>query len=115
MTKFLVDENVPESVLRLLSLQGIHVTQLGQRLTDTEIWEYARENGFTIVTRDADYFDRLTLYGTPPKVVWIRTGNLRLRALACLLQTAWPAVSSLLPTSDLVIIHTDRVEGLKFG
>ncbi len=42
---------------------------------DAAIWDYARLNAFTIVTLDADFFDLLSLYGPPPRVIWIRCGN----------------------------------------
>lgn len=55
----------------------MHVTDLGDQPTDDAIWIYARDNGWTILTKDTDYFDRLALEGAPPKIVWLRTGNLR--------------------------------------
>ncbi|MCO6491152.1 MAG: DUF5615 family PIN-like protein, partial [Phaeodactylibacter sp.] len=42
---------------------------------DVEIWEYAKKNGFTIVTKDVDFFDLGLLRGYPPKVIWLRCGN----------------------------------------
>lgn len=44
-------------------------------LTDRSIWNYAKEEYFTIVTFDADFYDLVTLYGHPPKVIWLRMGN----------------------------------------
>lgn len=43
--------------------------------TDHEIWEYARTNDFVIVTRDSDFHELSTLYGAPPKVIWLKTGK----------------------------------------
>lgn len=52
------------------------VKELGlENATDNHIWEYAKSNGFTIITFDADFYDLVTLYGHPPKVVWLRIGN----------------------------------------
>ena len=42
---------------------------------DPEIWNYARQNGFTLATKDVDYYERGTLLGHPPKVIWLRCGN----------------------------------------
>src|SRR6266404_6319101 len=39
------------------------------------VWDYAKENGFVIVSKDSDFHQRSFLYGHPPKVVWIRRGN----------------------------------------
>lgn len=42
---------------------------------DIDIWLFAQQNGFTIVTKDADFNDVTALRGAPPKVIWIRVGN----------------------------------------
>lgn len=42
---------------------------------DTTVWEYAKSNGFTIVTKDSDFNNLVTFFGFPPKVIWIRRGN----------------------------------------
>jgi predicted nuclease of predicted toxin-antitoxin system len=42
---------------------------------DREIWQYAKANDFVLVSQDADFADMATLYGPPPKVIWLRCGN----------------------------------------
>jgi predicted nuclease of predicted toxin-antitoxin system len=42
---------------------------------DRTVWEYARANGFAIVSKDEDFHQLSFLYGAPPKVVWVRLGN----------------------------------------
>jgi len=42
---------------------------------DRMVWEYARSNGFAIVSKDEDFHQLSFLYGAPPKVVWVRLGN----------------------------------------
>jgi len=46
-----------------------------ERVDDYTIWHYAKDNGFSIVTRDADFNERGLVYGYPPKIVWIKSGN----------------------------------------
>jgi len=46
-----------------------------QRADDAKIWEFAKSNGYTIVSKDSDFHQRSFLYGHPPKVVWLRLGN----------------------------------------
>ena len=43
---------------------------------DLEVWKFARENDFVIVTFDADFYDISMINGYPPRIIWIRTGNL---------------------------------------
>jgi predicted nuclease of predicted toxin-antitoxin system len=42
---------------------------------DGIIWEFAKVNGFTIVSQDSDFADMAALFGPPPKVIWLRCGN----------------------------------------
>jgi predicted nuclease of predicted toxin-antitoxin system len=42
---------------------------------DHAIWEHAKQQGFTVVTLDADYYDLSLLLGHPPKLIWLRCGN----------------------------------------
>jgi len=45
---------------------------------DNLIWEFAKENGFTITTKDSDFNEILLVNGFPPQVIWIRTGNCKI-------------------------------------
>ena len=45
------------------------------RALDTQVWDYARQLGFTIVTKDADYSELGEVWGFPPKVLWVKLGN----------------------------------------
>jgi predicted nuclease of predicted toxin-antitoxin system len=42
---------------------------------DHAIWEYAKANGFILVSQDVDFADMATFYGPPPKVIRLRCGN----------------------------------------
>jgi predicted nuclease of predicted toxin-antitoxin system len=46
-----------------------------------DIWQYAKTNGFILVSQDADFADMATLYGPPPKVIWLRCGNQPTKAI----------------------------------
>ena len=53
-----------------------HVFRLGlDRASDEVVWKFAQEQGFTLVSRDADFSEMSVLRGHPPKVIWIRRGN----------------------------------------
>jgi predicted nuclease of predicted toxin-antitoxin system len=45
------------------------------REDDRAIWNYAKANGFTIVSKDADFINLSFLYGAPPKVIYLELGN----------------------------------------
>lgn len=69
--------------------------------TDTEIWEFAKLNDFCIVTQDADFPERIRLYGSPPKVVWLRCGNAPTRRVEQLLRSGKEAIRELLIDYEL--------------
>ena len=70
--KLLLDENLsPRLTNRLASLfQGlIHVRDVGlKQADDREIWNWAKQNAYTVVTADADFVALGQRLGSPPKV-----------------------------------------------
>ena len=84
--KLLFDQNISFRILRLLpdtfaGCQHVKSVDLEDH-DDWDIWQYAKLNDFTIVTFDADFFDITLLKGFPPKIVWLRTGNLTTQDIA---------------------------------
>jgi predicted nuclease of predicted toxin-antitoxin system len=77
--KLRFDENLaPRLVAALADLYpgSVHLRDCGLRgASDTEVWQYALENGFAIVSKDSDFSQRSFLLGSPPKVIWLRIGN----------------------------------------
>ncbi len=77
--KLLLDQNISRKLVKDLTdlFPGSdHVYPLGLYTTsDEQIWNYALDNGCTIVTQDSDFNERSLLFGYPPKVIWLRTGN----------------------------------------
>jgi len=53
---------------------------------DRAVWDYAKANGFTLVSQDSDFADMAALYGPPPKVIWLRCGNQPSEAIEKLLR-----------------------------
>jgi predicted nuclease of predicted toxin-antitoxin system len=68
--------------------------------TDTDIWEFAKANNFCIVTQDADFAERSRLYGSPPKVVWLRCGNVPTNQVETLLCAGVGSIQELLSNPD---------------
>lgn len=42
---------------------------------DSAIWEFAKREGYAIVTKDADFVELSLMRGYPPKVVLLNLGN----------------------------------------
>ena len=88
--KLLFDENLAPVLVESLSdiyPQSAHVRDLGLKSSpDPVVWAHAARQGYTIVSKDADFRQRSFLYGHPPKVIWIRAGNCSTRRIAALLR-----------------------------
>ena len=52
-------------------VRNVNLPEADERM----VWEYARANGFAIVSKDEDFHQLSFLDGAPPKVVWVRLGN----------------------------------------
>jgi predicted nuclease of predicted toxin-antitoxin system len=90
--KLLLDQNISFRLVRLLSEYFPFVTHVKEEnltnASDLDIRKWADENGCLIVTYDDDFNKYNHLYGPPPKIIWIRKGNLSNDALAQLLINA---------------------------
>jgi len=77
--KLLFDQNLSQKLVARLADIFPHSSHVQfhnlTEIDDSEIWEFAKAQGFCIVTQDADFAERSRLYGAPPKVIWLRCGN----------------------------------------
>jgi len=79
--KLLLDANISWRLTSVLSEnfgECVHVnkTELPKPAKDTEIWNYAATNGYTIITRDSDFLHLFETKGFPPKIILMRVGNI---------------------------------------
>jgi len=105
--KLLFDHNLsPALVNRLQDLypNSNHVYRLGlDQIPDIEVWEYARKEGFLIVTKDADFSDICLLRGFPPKIIWIRRGNCKTADIEKILRSH---------NNDIEELNNDKIAGM---
>lgn len=114
MKRLLIDENLPFSLGVRLGLDYIHASQIAEQASDSLLWKWAREHDYVVLTRDTDFFDRLLRHGPPPKVIWIRLGNIRKNDLLRVIEARWPAIEQQILSHDLVEIYADHLEALTF-
>ena len=88
--KLLLDQNISYRLVK--KLESVfpdiqQVTSLGlTNKTDRTIWDFAKKQDFIIVTFDSDFYDLSLTEGHPPKIIWIKSGNLTTDHLADLLK-----------------------------
>ena len=77
--KLLLDQNLSFRLLEKLEPVYPGSTQVKfvslDQADDFAIWRFARDNGFTIVTQDSDFHELSLIYGSPPKIIWLKCGN----------------------------------------
>lgn len=77
--KLLLDHNLSPKLVRMLAgefADALHVMTLGMDSdSDIDIWNYARENDYAIVSKDKDFYQRSALLGVPPKVIHLTLRN----------------------------------------
>ena len=88
--KLLFDENLSPKLVELLAEEypgSVHLREAGLRgVSDDRVWEHARTEHYTIVSKDDDFRQRSFFEGAPPKVVWLQVGNAGTDAIAELLR-----------------------------
>lgn len=102
--KLLFDQNISFRIIKILSNhfpESAQVRDLSlEGATDREIWQFAKQNSYVVVSFDADFNDFSNLYGHPPKIIWLRTGNTKTLYIANLL----------IQKGDLIKTFLDDVE-----
>lgn len=88
--KLLFDQNLswrlPQKLADLYP-DSQHIREVGlTESQDVDIWNYAKANGFMIVSKDMDFQQRSLLFGHPPKVVRLRVGNCTVQMIEDLLR-----------------------------
>ena len=112
MKGFLLDSNLPSRIAFTPTLPVTHADVLGKSPTDTELWEYARVRDLAIVSKDADFSERIVTTSPPPRVVHLRFGNLRRRDFHQFLARVWPRIEYLAASHKLVNVYLDRIEAV---
>ncbi len=97
--KLLFDQNLsPKLVTRLADIfpNSNHLCFLDLDTSqDLDIWNYAKTNGFVIVTKDVDFADMSILYGFPPKVLWMCRGNCSTAEIEAILRDHQDSINGL--------------------
>ena len=103
--KLLFDQNLSFKLCQTIDdlfPGSMHVRALGlSEVGDRAIWDYAKANGFAIVSQDADFAEMAALLGAPPKVIWPRGGNQSTEAVSILLRRHADAIAGFWSDDDI--------------
>ena len=113
MAKYLIDVNLPYRFSLWKGEDYIHQTDINDEWTDAQIWNYAVENNLTIITKDADFSNRIIFHKPPPRVIHIRFGNIKMREFFTVMTAIWKDVIELSENHKLVNVFRDRIEAIE--
>lgn len=71
----------------------------------TGAWEYAKQNDLTVVTKDMDFYELALARGSPPKIVWLRCGNVSNRYLLALLLKEADTIAGFIEEPDSICLE----------
>lgn len=106
--RLLLDQNLSRHLVPQIDVtfpESRHVTEVGlQTATDREIWSYAGEHGFIIVSKDSDFRQLAFLLGPPPKAVWLSLGNASTLEVLELLMAHVPTIEDFARSTDEALL-----------
>ena len=106
--KLLFDQNISHRIINKLPHSFSECKQVGhvglKDRDDIDIWQYAQNNNFSIVTFDSDFYDLSLINGWPPKIIWLRTGNLTTNEISQLLQDKQETIENFINNRESVNI-----------
>ena len=112
MARYLIDANLPYYFTLWNNTDFIHVKDLNDSWSDEVIWEYAKTNNLTILTKDVDFSNKILIKGAPPKVVHFKFGNLKITEFHQVIRNIWPEIELLLEGNNLINVYFDRIESI---
>jgi predicted nuclease of predicted toxin-antitoxin system len=105
--KFLVDNQLARALATLLENFGhsaVHVLDIElSQVDDLAIWAYAAQNGYTIISKDADFADLALLARTEARFIWVRIGNCRKSVLLEAFKNALKTIEQELEAGETLI------------
>ena len=113
MSKFLVDVNLPYFFKLWKNSDYIFQRDINASAKDEDIWNYALEQNLTIITKDSDFSNKILLRTPPPKVIHIKTGNMKMNDFHAFINRVWPEVLALNENHKMVSVFNERIEAIE--
>ena len=110
--KLLLDQNLSDRITSPISdlFPGTtHIKAVGlTEADDRTVWEWAKQHGFTIVSKDTDFHQRAIMFAQPPKVIWLRVGNCQSSLITNLLRSRYDVVRQFIQRETESLLALER-------
>lgn len=110
--KFWIDAQLPPQMAQWLmmtfAVEATSLRDLGLRdAQDIEIFEMAKIEGTVIITKDSDFIELVTRFGTPPQILWVTCGNVTNRNLKKIFTNTFSQALQLLQGGERIVEISD--------
>ena len=107
--RFLLDENIPRKIYRVLRERGHYVEYVPKGVDDETVIDIAKNKNLILITRDNDFADEIRYPPhSHPGIIVLRVHPTLPKLLAEKLIEALDTVKDM--SRKLIIIHNDKVE-----
>ena len=107
--QFLLDENVPRSIYRLLKQKGFHVEYVPQGVDDKTVIRIAKNKNLILITRDSDFTDELRYPpNTHPGIIALRIHPSLPRLMVERLIYVLERIKEL--NGKITVVYNDKIE-----
>jgi predicted nuclease of predicted toxin-antitoxin system len=102
--RLLLDQNLSFKItkgIKDLFPEARHLSDLNLNgHADLDIWNYAKNNTYYILTFDSDFIDISVLNGFPPKIIWLRVGNSSTESIVLLIKSNYLIIKEFLLSTE---------------
>lgn len=112
--KFLIDGQISKKISIWLKAEfgyeAFHIKDLGlQFAEDKQVFKKAKDLGLIIITKDRDFLDLQMRLGSPPKIIWVTSGNTSNEKLKQIFSQLFPQAIELLKQEYNFIEISDMI------
>jgi predicted nuclease of predicted toxin-antitoxin system len=112
--KFLVDAQLPKLLSDYIASKGhncVHTLSLPNKnhSTDKELLTMVVEENRILITKDLDFLNSFLIKKTPPKLILVRTGNIRNNELLAIFRKHLDRLINTINENDLIEINQSEI------
>ena len=106
--KFWIDAQLPpllaDWLAKQFAVEATSLRALGLRdAMDMEIFQAAQQPGIVIISKDSDFVDLVSRYGSPPQLIYVTCGNVTNRELQAVFSKTFPSILELLVDGQRIV------------
>ena len=112
--KILVDAQLSPAIAAWINRTFDHIEAVSVRSVelvaseDVEIYNYAKQQGYVIMSKDDDFLELVESKGSPPQLIWVTCGNTSNTRMREVLAKVLEQVKELINEGETVVEISDK-------